>query len=169
MAWTPAQSVNDVSVIADNLLTFIDTNQADAMAWAGIQSQRFAKLYPNAAGRLASIFPNLMIIRQRQANDFTGEILLSAVEITLEGAATSGDADELTITSKQMAMAVESMVLNMQPADLMLNSVTNGFARVIELETEFDILRGAGGRGATNFLQLWQTRIVWQIYTQGFS
>src|SRR3954470_13382744 len=102
MVWTPKANVIDLTQVADNLLGYIEANQTDALIWAngGTGLDDFAKFYTNAVGRLQTQFPSLMILTQRAEADLSGEILLSGLEITLEGTIAGKDTDSLVRDAK---------------------------------------------------------------------
>jgi hypothetical protein len=168
MAWEPKQNTADFRYVVTNLLAYIEANQADALAWASdTPLEPFVALYPNAAGRLGSLYPNLMVVRQDQAMDFSGDVLIAGIELLLEGVVTGPDADQLVIDAKAYAMAVESMLLNIPHRTLTASGKQSGLEVIMEMETQFDVLRGQ--KTATSFLQLWQTRVVFRIHSAGFS
>lgn len=166
MAWAPALKVIDLSQVADNLLGYIETNQEDALEWAGGPGMiPFEKFYTNASGRLQTIFPSLMILAQKAETDLTSEALDAALQMVLEGTVSGSNADELVADTKKYSMAVESMLANIPSASLMANSNRYHRAYITELETELDILRG--NQTPSAFLQIFQIRVVYRLSTSG--
>lgn len=171
MAWQPREKVTDFSRVIDNLVAYLEANQTDALAWAAGSVdvlEDYQKIYPNASGRLATLFPLLMVVRQEQANDLSGDVLISAVELLLEGHIVGSDTDALTLKAKQYALATESMLANIPPDTLTDDSLSGGYATLLELETAFDVLRGNNERAATSFLQIFQIRCVYRLHTAGY-
>lgn len=157
MAWTPQKQVLDLTAFVDNLLGYVEEQDADALAWAngGQPLPEFARLYSNASGRLQTMFPSLMVLSQACETDLRGEILQGGLEITLEGTVSGSDPDELVRTARMYATAVESMLHNAPSGTLTAGSNIE-HARLMEAETVFDILRGQQQPSA--FLQIFQTR-----------
>ena len=79
MTWAPKNQVLDLTPIVDNLLAFIDTNDEAALEWAsGDTLPGFKGLYPNATGRLATLFPQIIVLDQECAvkeGDNTGGLI----------------------------------------------------------------------------------------------
>ena len=71
--WNPQFKVIDTRFLGQNILDYIETNQEDALTWAngGAGLDPLAKFYTNAAGRLQTIFPSLMILAQTNETDLT--------------------------------------------------------------------------------------------------
>jgi hypothetical protein len=168
MPWTPRKQVIDLTPIADNLLGYIGTNDADSLEWAneGPGLDQFAKLYTNASGRLQTQFPSLMVLSQEMETDLAGEVLVSGVQLTLEATITGPDADTLVADTKKYARAVESMLANIPSATLTANCSPAHQANLVEIETRLDILRGQANPSA--FLQIFQTRCVYRLTAPAF-
>lgn len=168
MAWTPTIQVVDATRPVENLLAYIEEYGADAIQWAngGTALPDFATLYSNASGRLGTQFPLLMVLNQQMETDLTGDALVAGLEITLEGAVTGSDTDELVYTSKAYAMAVESMLANISSDDLMAGSYKSTHAALFELRTVFDILHGF--KTANSWLQIFQTKVIYKLTTSAF-
>lgn len=168
MTWVPPNKVIDLSQVADNLIGYIDTYQTDALAWAsgGLGLADFAKFYTNASGRLQTIFPSLMILTQESETDLSGDVLIAGLQMTLEATIGGGDPDELVANTKVYAKAIESMLANIPSATLTANSDPAMNASLFEIETRLDILRGQ--QSPTAFLQVFQTRCVYQLISAAF-
>lgn len=168
MAWTPAAKIIDLVPVADNLLAYIQANQTDALEWAngGPGLNDFAKLYTNASGRLQTMFPSLMILAQAEEPDIAGEVLLSGLQLTLEGTISGGDADQLVLDTKKYAKAVASMLMNIPSASLMAGTDDVTHSQIHELETKYDILRGQ--QGSTAFLQIFQIRCLYALVGRAY-
>lgn len=162
MTWTPRTNVIDLTQVADNLLGYVGENDSDALLWAnGSALPEFAAFYTNASGRLQTIFPSLMVLSQDAETDLTGDILISGLQLTLEGTVSGSNADDLVAATKMYAKAVESMLANIPSATLMAGSSPHQEASLFEIETKFDILRGQQAPSA--FLQIFQIRCVYRI------
>lgn len=167
MAWAPTKNVIDLSQVADNVLGYIETNQVDALTWAGgIALGGFAKFYTNASGRLQTIFPSLMILTQTCETDLSGEVLVAGFEMTLEGTVGGSDPDILVADTKIYAKAVESMLANIPSASCTADSDPSMNASLFEIETVLDIVRGH--QTPTAFLQIFQTRCVYRLTASAF-
>jgi hypothetical protein len=166
MVWAPRANVIDLTQIADNLLAYIADNQTDALIWAngGTGLDDFAKFYTNAVGRLQTQFPSLMILTQRAEPDLSGEILLSRLEVTLEGTIAGNETDTLVRDAKIYAKAVESMIMNIPPETLTANSDPEMHAAFIEQLSVLDILRPH----SSGFMQIFQTQCVYRLTADAY-
>lgn len=166
MVWSPHYQVVDYSQVADNLLTYIDANQTEALNWAngGSGLADFAKFYTNAVGRLQTTFPSLMVLAYRAETNLEGDLLESGMQITMEGTVSGNDTDQLVQDAKRYAKAVESMVANIPSAALTANSDPAMTARLFEVESVFDILRP----WTSGYLQIFQTRCIYVLSTGVF-
>lgn len=162
MTWAPQYKVADVTEVVDNLITYFEANQSDALEWAGVEDGGFARFYPNAPGRLISKFPSLVFLDQRYETDLSGDALLVGLELRMEGCVTGGNLDTLTLTTKRYAMAMESMLANVPSATL----TDSGHATLFEIETGYDL---AGQlKNANSFLAIFGIRCLYKIVASAY-
>ena len=167
MAWTPRIKVPDLTGVVDNLLGYIRDNQADAHEWAnGSPMKDYAALYPNAAGRLTTKFPQLLVIDQEhkgeEGKSDDGELLVIRLALTFEGAVTGNNADTLVNTAKAYGMALESMLVNIPGATLCAGMTNTTHGVCMTYQTVYDVLKGTGKTGST-WLQIWQTQVEYEL------
>lgn len=173
MAWVPQKQVIDLTLIVSNLLSYIGTNDADALAWSngGTALAQFAGLYPNATGRLSTLFPQIIVLDQEHLSEESeteeGDVLVVKLALTLEIALTGPNADTLVLTTKKYAMALESMLANIPAATLTAGSLVQTHASLTRLQTAFDQVQGAA-KNASSWLQIFQTRVEYQLITPAF-
>ena len=70
MPYTPQFNTFDPRAFVDNLLTAIEDQQEDALAWVAGEDEplpNIAKFYNSAAGRLTTVFPVLMVTNHSAA------------------------------------------------------------------------------------------------------
>jgi hypothetical protein len=125
LTWTPTWKATDVRGVLTSLLTFIDENQADALAWArGDATLESLTLYPTAEVLIKTDFPHFGIVRRRidTTEDDRGLMVRYALTAHLEVAAK----EKVTVTEGQSSpellqlmkdaddytLALESMILN---------------------------------------------------------
>lgn len=167
MTWAPETNVVDLRLAADNILGYIGDNQSEAHAWAngGTALPDYQKLYSNAAGRLGSLFPSLMILDQEdegeEAETENGDVLLTGLKLTFECTVTGSDPDELVLTTKKYDMALKSMLANIPSATITANGLVTAHAWVKQIGTKYDILRGQ--KTANSFLQIFQTQVIYKL------
>lgn len=171
MTWAPTKQVIDLSGVVDNLLGYIETNQADAHLWAnGEPLDDYKALYPNATGRLSTKFPHLIVLDQEHKGEDGetdgGEVLVIHLALTLEGAITGPNADDLVLKAKKYVTALESMLINIPSATLTGSASIHGSP--MGYQTAYDILKGHGGKTAANWLQIFQTRCEYRLITSAF-
>jgi hypothetical protein len=165
--WTPTKQVIDLTPIAENLLSFIEANDEDALVWAGgVDLAEFAATYTNASGRLQTRFPCLMVLAQESETDLAGEANIAGFQMTLEGTVSGPEPNQLVSDTKKYAKAVESMLANIPSATLTAGCDPPNTATLFEIETRLDILRGIATPSA--YLQIFQIRCVYQLIAQAF-
>lgn len=162
MAWNPQKRQIDTRVLVENLLTFVEAQQVEALAWAANNAAPalapFARIFPSAAGRVREIYPNLMVIRRERANAYgAGDLLECVVRVTLEGQITGSDPDDLVEKAEIYSSAVESLVTNIPKNELLLNLRYFQTAQIDSIESDLDVTRG-NGTGA--FMQVFQTQFT---------
>lgn len=147
MVWNPTERATDIRAISPNLLAYFRTNQTQALNWAnsGTGLADFAVIYNTNEGLLYTIFPNLMVFRERHRSRFTdgGQDIEYSFDFIYEVA--GADATALRVNAKKYGYALESMILNIPSATLM-NGVSN-YTRptVNEVVLEHGPLRGEEG------------------------
>lgn len=174
MTWAPKNKVVDLTTVVDNLLGYIDANQSDAHKWAngGAAMPDYKKLYPNASGRLAAIFPQLLVLNQEHSAEDSetadGDLLIIRVALTLEGTMTGPNEDELVLTAKKYALALESMLANVNSASLTANANQIMHSHLMTYATVFDLIAGYGNKKASSWLQMFQTKCEFRLITSAF-
>lgn len=171
MTWAPTKQVIDLSGVVDNLLEYIETNQADAHLWAnGEPLDDYKALYPNATGRLSTKFPHLIVLDQEHKGEDTdteqGEVLAITLVLTLEGAVTGSNVDTVVNNAKKYALALESMLMNIPSATLTGSASVHGYCA--GYQTASDLFKAHGGKTASSWLQIFQTRCEYRLITSAF-
>lgn len=175
MTWAPTNKVVDLTKVVDNLLGYIEAQQTDALVWAKDTSDDalpdFAGIYPNATGRLATKFPQLIVLDQEhlaEAGDTdNGDIVRITLALTLEVALTGPDADALVLTTKKYGLALESMLVNIPAATLTADSKATTHGYLAKYQTVYDVVVGYK-KEASNWLQIFQTRVEYVLLTGAF-
>ena len=156
--WIPEINVLDFRVFGDNILSFIETNQPDALRWAngGIDLPPIKSFYNSP--RLVKTFPALTLLQSETSEEF-GEIVGGVYSIVLETAIASGNQDYLSHISKKYDYALRSMLANVPETTLSENSIIETSARIVDVQTSFDVL----GKQTNQFLQVFQIRASWAV------
>lgn len=164
MAWEPTAQVFDFTQTVANLLEYISDNGSDAIDWASGDTSLpgFAKLYPNAPGRLIQEFPALVVLSQDFETDLTGDVLTAGLRLKFESFVSGPNLDDLVLTAKKYAMALESMLANI-PSDT-LGAGT--FASLFEIGTALDV-SGQFQQG-NSWLAIFQTTCVYRVNTAAY-
>lgn len=174
MVWNPQYTVINSRAIADNLLTYFATNQADALTWAGGGSLKpFRKFSNSIANRAVPVYPAIAFSDDNDAVDYTGDVTEGAYSLTFEVSidkATANDsnaADTVVTDARLYAIAIVSMIRNCPLATLAANTGALAGGTVIEtIECGFDPIRSNDARN--EFLQVFQVRTVFRLM-QGFD
>lgn len=170
MSWTPAQNVIDFTAVIDNLLGYIEANDADALAWAngGEPLEEFAEFYSSITGRIATKFPQLIVLSQahsvEEGETDNGEVLVVKLPLVFEGAIKGRNAEEACNTAKRYSYALESMLVNIP--SLSLTGDADITASLTEYATRYD--EPGQLNKSSSWLQVFQTRCEYQFITSVF-
>lgn len=168
MTWPPPneRKVFDFTGVVENILDYIEEYNEEALVWAGAPAVPFETLYPNAPGRLITQFPTLVCLAQGYETDLQGDALLAGLALKFEGCVTGPHLDDLVLTTKKYAMAVESMLANISSEDLTAGFKNTTTGALIEIASDFDL---AGQlQDATNYLAIFQTKCAYQFITAAY-
>lgn len=103
-------------------------------------------------------FPALTLLQSETSEEF-GEIVGGVYSIVLETAIASGNQDYLSHISKKYDYALRSMLANVPETTLSENSIIETSARIVDVQTSFDVL----GKQTNQFLQVFQIRASWAV------
>lgn len=161
MAWTPTQKVITARAIPATLLSFFETNQEDAFAWAGRPGLKTFGLFANnvieARRAQKPIYPAISILGDGDAQTFGDDVLTAAYQCTFQLHIVGSSPDDVVTDARAYAQAVCSMIANCP-----LEANTGATKAVIDsLEIEFDEL--GSNEKQNEFLQLVQIRVVVQL------
>jgi hypothetical protein len=164
MTWEPELNVVDLTPVVDNLLGYIEDNQTDALEWASAGGLAPLTTYKNAAGRLSTIYPQLIVLTQTDSGEVGTDSLASTEFVLRIETAVMGTADELPTVTKQYDLAIRSMLVNV-PSEMLCAGMKTT-TRVMEREipaTVYDVLRGT--KRANSYLQIFQTEMTYIFQT----
>ena len=166
--WNPAEQIIDTRYLGRNILSFVSANQTEALNWAndGTDLKPFKQFSESVINRAEPIFPSLAILSERNATDFAGDIIASAFEITFEAMITGTVPADLPLLAKKYKHALESMLLNIPAASILMNAQTVTSFRVDSIETDFDEIKTNDMRNS--FMQMFQTKVVYVLYTGAY-
>lgn len=130
MPWSPVYQATDIRKILGNLITFFETNQVDALAWASpLTLLAPLTFYKTAEVRMKTDFPHFGVVKRRTVTDDGDDGLRINYELTfeIEVSTTHTEATrtaalvQLQLDTDNYTYAVESMYLNITKAVLMAN------------------------------------------------
>lgn len=173
MPWTPTRTVIYARAIPENLLTYFETNQADALTWAGGGSLKPIRRFGNSvANRAVPVYPSIAFYDDNDAVDYTTDLALAGYSCTFElmiakAKADDADAANTVVTdARKYARAYLSMILNCPNATLAANTGTHANAATVEtIECGFDPIRTNDKQN--EFLQAVQIRATFRLQAAG--
>lgn len=169
--WPPdnERKVFDLTGVVENILDYIEEFNEDALGWAndGTALAPFESLYPNAPGRLITMFPSLVCLSQKYETDLKGDVLIAALELKFEGCVAGHQLDDLVLNTKKYAMAVESMLTNIPSEDLTAGYLNPTHGALMEIGSSFDLTGQL--QNATNYLAIFQTSALYQFTMAAFG
>lgn len=145
MVWAPANKTIYSRAVASNLLAYFAdaTRQADAIAWAhGSALRPFQNISNSIANRAVPVYPSIAFADDDEAQDPTGDILLSAYSVTFELLIQNSDPGIAVTEARSYAKAVVSMILNCPLSTLAASTGANVNATSQEgFETAFEEIK----------------------------
>lgn len=162
--WQPEVNVFDETKIKDNLIDYLKSVQTDALKWANN-----GKLLPDIkhfhkSPRLVSDFPAITFIQASHKAKWE-EILEINFSLLLEFAIIHGDKDTLASLATKYAMALESMLVNVPETTLNQDSIIQITSTGVSIDSTFDIQ----GKYKTQFIEVFQIRVTWEIEASAFN
>jgi hypothetical protein len=164
MPWTPTFSVINARAIAANLLTYFETNQVDALAWAngGAGLLPFQRI-ENSVGNLDSpVYPAIMFSDDNDATDYAETLPDGAYSLTFEMMVTNPDPNVAVVEARKYVKAVTSMIRNCPQATYTANTDTQAQAASLQtIEIGFDPIKS--NEMHNDFLQQFQIRATYDL------
>jgi len=164
MAWVPAHAIINARAIAANLLTYFETNQADALAWAngGTGLKSFQRI-ENSIGNLNEPFyPAIMFNQDNDVADYTDELVAGAYTVTFELMVTNSDPNTAVTQARVYEAAVKSMIRNCPQSTYTANTGALASGAVLNtLEAGFDPIKSNETRN--DFMQQFQIRATFTL------
>jgi len=123
MAWTPTINILKSRAIAENILAFIATNQADAILWAnGSPIRTIAQFSDSVANRTAPIYPSIAIESTEDGQVFGNDIHEAAFVVTFEVIVESASPTTAVSEAKVYDTALKSMIANIPASTIAANT-----------------------------------------------
>lgn len=166
MAWDPDINVLDETNFKTNVTTFLEDNQADALAWASSDADPLPLIREfHRSPRKVTLFPTLTWLQTSHTSAFPEDSLIVSFDIVLEVVLLHGKPDVLADRAPRYSMALESMIANLPETTLNANSIITIESTRMNLDTVFDIQREL----KSEFIQAFQTKASWVIEASAFS
>ena len=163
MAWTPTFKVLRPAKIANNLLAYIATNQADALSWAtgGTALRPIQEFSDSTANRTSPVYPSIARASNEGADDDTEDYLPAAFSLIFEVMIQNADPSTAVTEAENYEAAIKSMIRNCPDATVMANT---GIANVVleSIETSFDEIKT--NEMQNDFLQVFQLRLTYTMF-----
>ncbi len=162
MPWTPTKAIIKPRALAQNVISYIQTNQADAILWANSNTalRSIKKFGDTVANRLLPVYPSMYMTDDNSASDYTNDVLTGAYSVQFEVNVQSTTPDEAKRQADVYAAAIESM-LNNQPNS---SRVTNTGALIAQLQlVEIGFLEIKANETQNDFLQTFQVRATYSL------
>lgn len=141
MAWTPANTVINARAVAENLLTYIEANQVEALAWAhgAAGLKPLARFENTAADPNNPVYPAIQFVSDNEAMDYGGEYPRGAYSLTFEVLVVNATPGTALLNARSYDRAVKSMVRNCPNATWAANTGARSHGSWLEtVESGFD-------------------------------
>lgn len=162
MAWTPTKAILKPRVLAENVLSYIQTNQADAILWANSNTalRSIMKFGDSVANRLIPVYPSMYFSDDNDAQDLSEDVITSLYTPIFEVNVQSTTPDEALRQARIYWVAIASMMVNMPMSSKTANTGAKD-ADLLGLETGF--LQIKSNEAQNDFLQTFQIRASYQL------
>lgn len=137
MPWTPEYTTINSRAIAENLLTYFETNQADALAWAGGGSLKLIRRFSDTViNRSAPIYPSILILTDNDTQPVPeGDVVTAAYSVTFQVHIASTSLTTAMDNAVTYRNAIMSIFRNCPESSLLADTGANTI-RLAELGTE---------------------------------
>ncbi len=162
MAWTPNIAVLTARAIPDTLLTFFETNQADALTWAGGANLKKFKSFANSVieSRAAKtpVYPSIAFLDDTDAQELSDDLIGGAYAFTFEVSIQNRNPDQAVTDARIYAKAICSMIANCElktgtgAVKAVLDRIEIGFEEIQSNEKQNDFLQVFQVRGTVQLL-----------------
>lgn len=166
MAWTPTYAVINSRAIAENLLTYFEANQADAIVWAhGTALKPIARFENSIADPNNPAYPAIYFSDDNDGVEHGDDLLSAAYSVTFLVMVQNPVAATAVTQARSYAKAIGSMIANIPAATLAANTgATVGTVVLQTLETGFDVIKaGNEGKATNNWMQAFEIRAVFTL------
>lgn len=165
MVWMPAFTIITARAIAENLLTYFEANQADALAWAngGTALRPFQRIENSVGNRNSPVFPAIMFADDNTETDYAGSYPIGGYAVTFEVMIQNADPNNAVIEARKYEKALLSMVRNCPQATFTANTGALASASTLRtVETGFDEVRANDRQN--DFMQMFSMRITYELH-----
>lgn len=165
MPWIPTYSVINSRAIAENLLTYFEANQVDALNWAnsGTDLKAFQRIEDSVDNLDEPFFPAIMFSQDNDAAIYTETLPAGTYAVMFELMVTDPDPNDVITKARKYEKAVKSMVRNCPQATYAANTaIDTDSAVLVGIEAGFDpVLKHLTQQ---YFLQRFQVRATYQFH-----
>lgn len=167
MPWLPTYSIINSRAIAENLLTYFEANQVEAILWAhGSALKPIARFENSVAEQNVPVYPAMQFVSDNDATDYAESYPRSAYSVTYEVLTVNAEPATAVEHARSYAKAVVSMIRNCPQATYAANAgVTASASVLLSVETGFDPIKKHDTQ--TMFLQQFQVRATYTLEGAG--
>jgi len=143
MTWTPTINVLRSRAIAENLLAYIEAQQADAILWANTTPIRTIQQFSDSvANRTAPIYPSIAIRSTEDAQVFGEDVHSGAFKVTFEIIVENAVPDTAVSEAKVYDTAIKSIIANVPHSTIAANTGAVVGSIVLEdMTSEFEDIK----------------------------
>lgn len=146
MVWSPTIAVTESRAIAENLLTFFEANQADAILWANGSALRPIQRFENSvANRNLPVYPAVTFIQDVDETVYDEDIEASIYTVNFLLMVTGPVPATVVSEARKYTKALESMIVNCPAATLGANTgAVTGTVKAARPESQFNEIKTNG-------------------------
>lgn len=162
MTYSPKFNIINAGVIADNLMTWVIAQQADALTWAGGTGYKALQKYASSVlDRSTPVFPAIAFADDEDDQDFTEDVIPSAYEVGFEVSIQNANPDTAVTQAKIYRKAICSLIANCPDATLIANTGALSGAVLLKMRTKFSPIKT--NEAQSDFLQQFEVRVTYLL------
>lgn len=169
MAWTPTNAVINSRAIAENLLTYFEANQVEALTWANGSAMKPIARFENSRATLnVPMYPAILFSDDNEQTDFGNDILTSAYTCLFLVMVTDPVPATAVLNARSYAEAIVSMIANIPHATIVTGTgATTGSIVLQDVQVGFDQIRT--NEQGNEWMQQFEIRATYTLNAEGFE
>lgn len=165
-AWTPSFAVINSRAIAENLLTYFEANQVEAILWAhGSALKPIARFENSRANINLPVYPAILFSDDNSIVDYAQDAPIGSYSLTFDVMTQHATPATAVMQARSYETAIASMIRNIPNATLYANAGTAVNSNALQtVEVGFEQIKA--NEAGTDFMQQFQIRATYLLQAE---